>query len=146
MKTVEDLVNDVLPYSKKVLSLHEAEFKSKMQSWVDTKGLITRLFLRQFVDVAWRLVVGPLLPVIVKVIIDVILGTTAPVLIPFIPLINKGIEIVSQDVLSAVVKDELVKIFEIILNYKASPEVMLALQMDHNERVNILLTQEIFSG
>ena len=142
----KDLVDYLLPRTKKLLVSSESDFKYKINNWLNTKGLIVRFVGLRMIDPIWKIVVGPLLPVIITIVVNISVGAFAPILIPFVPLIDSIISYLSDNVLHPDKKQQIKDIVDFISKYKVDKETESAINMQEFEAKSILLGQEYFNG
>lgn len=143
---VKDLVDNILPRTKQILLNSEQEFKTQINNWLNKKGFLVRFVGKNLVDPIWQLITGPLLPVIVENVILIVLGLVAPQVVPFVPLIIKVLEYISNNMMSEEDKRQFIELLHLVQSYQPAPEIAKALNMGVWETTNILNTQEYFDG
>lgn len=143
---VRDLVEEVLPRTKIILLNHEADLKAKIHEWLSKKGFLVRFVGKNLVDPIWQLITGPLLPVIVENVILIVLGLVAPQIVPFVPLIIKVLEYISNNMMAEEDKKQLVELLHLVQSYQPNPEVAKVINMGAWQTASLLNTQEYFDG
>lgn len=144
MQDTRDLTLFLLPRVKLLLLDIEQPIKNSIKLWISEYGLIPRVILRSVIDSIWRLVVGPMLPIIVKLSVDLAIGAIAPTLVPLIPLLYKIIDYLDVNIISDENKIQLKEILCIIEKFKASEEVKSALSISSSKEVAFESSQEYF--
>lgn len=146
MQNTRDLTLFLLPRVKLLMMGAEDDFKTNIKLWLSKKGWLSRFVGGSLIDPVWKLIIGPMLPVMVKFVVDLIIGTAAPVLIPLLPLINSIIDYLSNEILTEENKVELKSILSVIKNFEASPNVKTALNLNYEEEMQIEAGQEYFDS
>lgn len=143
---VDDLVNELLPRAKQILLDSENNFKLKINEWLDKKGFLIRFVGRNLIDPIWQLIIGPLLPILVKNLVLISIGLVAPHLTPFIPLIMQILEYIKDNIMNEAQKANFRELLLLVQGFKPDTELKKVLDMDLNKKNHLLMTQEYFDG
>lgn len=143
---VKHLVDEILPRTKILLVNHEADLKTKINEWLSKKGFITRFVGKNLVDPIWKLIIGPLLPIIVEKSILIILGIISPYIAPFVPALIMLLEYISLSILTNEDKYKIKDILELIKSFKPDDEISGVISSDPWLVAGALNNQEYFDG
>lgn len=143
---VKDLIEIILPRTKIILINHEIDLKANIHEWLSKKGFLVRFVGKNLVDPIWQLVIGPLLPVIVKQSILIILGIVAPQIRPFVPALIMLLEYISASILTNEDKYKIKDMLELIRSFKPDNEINDILKSDSWLIIGTLNNQEYFDG
>ena len=143
---VDDLVNELLPRAKQILLDSENNFKLKINEWLDKKGFLIRFVGRNLIDPIWQLIIGPLLPILVKNLVLISIGLVAPHLTPFTPLIMQILEYIKDNIMNEAQKANFRELLLLVQGFKPDTELKKVLDMDLNKKNHLSMTQEYFDG
>lgn len=146
MQDTRDLTLFLLPRVKALMLGMENDCKDNIRAWLSKKGWLSKIVIGSLIDPVWKLIVGPMLPVIIKLAVDLAIGTIAPTLVPLIPLINKIIDYLSVEVLTEENKVQLKEVLNIVENFRANTQVKTALTLSYDEEMQIEASQEYFDS
>lgn len=145
MQDIQDLTLYLLPRVKHLILNYEVSFKENIREWAAQKKFVPRFIVGSLINPMWSLIIGPLLPVIIKLVVNIVIGTAAPILIPLIPLINQIIDYIGNHILSEQDKVLFKQVLQVVKNFNPDDNVKAALSLSPVMTTNIINDQEYFN-